>query len=90
MNPFWFLMTFTLQKYIFIYLAVSGLSWGMQDLCPLLWPVGSLVEACKLLIAARGIHFPDQGSNPGPLHWEHRVLATGPPGNAPPSDLHFP
>ena len=21
--------------------------------------------------------FPDQGSNPGPLHWEHRVLATG-------------
>ena len=83
-------MTFTLQKYIVIYLAVSGLSWGMQDLCPSLWPVGSSVEACKLLIAARGIHFPDQGSNPGPLHWEHRVLATGPPGNAPPSDLHFP
>ena len=27
--------------------------------------------------------FPDQGSNPGPLHWEHRVLATGPPGKSP-------
>jgi len=25
---------------------------------------------------------PDQGSNPGPLHWEHRVLATGPPGKS--------
>ena len=55
MNPFWFLVTFTLKKYIFIYLAVSGLSWGMQDLCPSLWPVESLVEACKLLIVACGI-----------------------------------
>ena len=28
-----------------------------------------------------GISFPDPGSKPGPLHWEHRrVLATGPPG----------
>ena len=26
---------------------------------------------------------PDQGLNPGPLHWEHRVLATGPPGESP-------
>ena len=32
--------------------------------------------------AACGIHFPDQGSNPGPLHWGHRVLATGPPGKS--------
>ena len=22
---------------------------------------------------------PDQGSNLGPLHWDHRVLASGPP-----------
>ena len=29
-----------------------------------------------------GILFPDQGSNPGPLHWEHGVLATGPPGKS--------
>ena len=24
----------------------------------------------------------DQASNPGPLHWEHAVLATGPPGKS--------
>ena len=27
--------------------------------------------------------FPDQGSNMGPLHWEHRVLDTGPTGKSP-------
>ena len=43
---------------------------------------GSLVVACKLLVAACGIQFPDQGSNLGPLHWEHRVLATGPSGKS--------
>ena len=30
---------------------------------------------------ARGIQFPDQGWNPGLLHWVRRVLATGPPGS---------
>ena len=25
---------------------------------------------------------PDQGLNPGPLRWEHGVLATGPPGKS--------
>ena len=29
----------------------------------------------------------DQGLNPGPLHWEHGILATGPPGEPP--DLLF-
>ena len=43
---------------MFIYLAVLGLSSGMQDLVP------------------------DQGSNPGPLHWECGVLTTGPPGKS--------
>ena len=33
-----------------------------------------------LLIVTCGIQFPDQASNPGPLHWECRVLTTGPPG----------
>ena len=32
------------------------------------------------LAAACGIKFPDQGLNPGPLHWEHRVLPSGSPG----------
>ena len=31
---------------------------------------------------ACGIYFPDQGSNLDPLHWESRVLATGPPGKS--------
>ena len=34
----------------------------------------------SIFTAAGGIYFPDQGSNPGPEHWEHRGLATGPPG----------
>ena len=34
------------------------------------WRVGSLF-------------FPDQGSNPSPLHWKHGVLATGLPGDIP-------
>ena len=33
----------------------------------------------KVLVAAYGIKFPDQGSNLGPLHCEHKILATGPP-----------
>ena len=38
--------------------------------------------ACKLLVPACGIWFPGQGLVPGPLHWEHGVLATGPPGKS--------
>ena len=38
---------------------------------------------CWILVAACGIEFPDQGSNPGPLHWECKVLATGLPGKSP-------
>ena len=37
------------------------------------------VWLCQVLVAARGIQSPDQGSNLGSLHWELRVLATGPP-----------
>ena len=31
-------------------------------------------------VVAHGIQYPDQGSHPGPLLWEHRALVTGPPG----------
>ena len=31
---------------------------------------------------ACGIEFPDQGSNPSPLHWECGVLPSGPPGKS--------
>ena len=51
---------------LFMYLAEPCLSWGLWTL---------LVEAC-------GIWFPDQGLKPSPLHWECRVLATGPPGKS--------
>ena len=27
-----------------------------------------------------GSYFPDQGSNPLPMLWKHRILTTGPPG----------
>ena len=30
-----------------------------------------------------GSLFPDQGSNPRPLHWKHGVLTTGPPEKSP-------
>ena len=39
----------------FIYLAVPGLSCGTLDLLSSLWHAGSLVVACKLLVAACGI-----------------------------------
>ena len=29
-----------------------------------------------------GSWLPNQGSNPYPLHWEHGVLTTGPPGKS--------
>ena len=34
---------------------------------------------CQVLVITCGIQFPDQG----PLHWEHGVAATGPPGKSP-------
>ena len=37
------------------------------------------IAACKLFIVVCCIWFTDQGSNPGSLHWEHRVLDNGPP-----------
>ena len=35
-----------------------------------LWLRRVLAAAGKLLVVACGIQFPDQGWNPGPLHWE--------------------
>ena len=41
----------------------------------IIWLHWFLVAACKIL-------FHKQGSNPGPLYWKNRVLATGPPGKS--------
>ena len=43
----------------------------------------SLSSACELSVVACGSSFPDQGWNLGPLHGEHRVLASGPPEKSP-------
>ena len=37
---------------------------------------------CWVLVVACGVEVTDQGWNPSPLHWEYRVLATGPPGKS--------
>ena len=41
----------------------------------------------QVLIMVCEIYFPDQGSNPGLLHWELQVLTTAPPGKSP--HVHF-
>ena len=64
-------------KYLFIWL-----HWvSVVAFISLLQLVGSLAVACKLLVVACEIQFPDQRSNPGLLYWQHRVLATELPGN---------
>ena len=60
--------------YIFIYLIALGL-------CCSTWPP-QLWHANSQLRHACGIQFPDQGSNLGPLHWEHGVLSTASPGKS--------
>ena len=59
-----------------MYLAAPGLQSS-------LWHVGSLGVAWKLLVPTCGIWFPGQELHPGPLHWKHRVLATGLAGKSP-------
>ena len=36
-----------------------------------------------VLVAVCGTKFPDQGWNPGPLHWKHGVSTTRSPGKSP-------
>ena len=55
--------------FVCLFLAAPGPSCGTGHL---------FVEAGKLVVAACGISFPDQGSDMGPLHWERGVLATKP------------
>ena len=71
--------------YLFI-LSVPDLG-STRDLWSSLWHADLSVAACRilvttweLLVEACGILFLDQGLNP--LHWQHRVLATAPPGNS--------
>ena len=59
-----------------MYLTVLDLSCGSQGPPSSLKHAGSSVLAC-------GIQLPDQGLYLGPRHWEHGVLAPGPPGKFP-------
>ena len=49
----------------------------------LVWLCQVLIVACKLIVAACGIKFPDQGLNSGPLYWKQGVCTTGPVGKSP-------
>ena len=76
----WISWGFFLKKCVFtllyfIYLVALGLSFSMEIFL-------SLLQNVESLVATHGIQFPDQGLNPGPRHWECRVLATGPPGKS--------
>ena len=64
-----------LISFLLIYLAALSLTCGTQDLA-------SSVAVCKLLVVTCGIQFPAKGLNPGLLHWEQGILATGPPGKS--------
>ena len=74
----------SIKKRVFIYLAVLGLSWVTGDLPSWLWHAGSLVAACKLLVAAYRILVPwegielgtdSEGANSQPL--DHRGMPIG-------------
>ena len=41
--------------------------------CLFIWLCQVLIVPCEPLVMVCNIWFPDQGLNPGPLHWEHRV-----------------
>ena len=81
-HPILFFLIILFLKALF-YFTAPGLSHGPRDLWSLLHQTGSLVAACKLLVAACGIYFSNRGLNPGLMHWALRILATGPPGKSP-------
>ena len=69
----WLILTLLL----FIYLAVSH---GILDLHNSMWDHYSCsMQTFSCGMWGGGILIHDQGLNLGPLHWEHRVIATGPP-----------
>ena len=71
--------------YIYIYLfiqAAQGVSVVACRIFTVACGILQLWHVKSQLQQAYGIQLPDQGSNPGPPHWEHGVLATGPPGKS--------
>ena len=68
---FWFCCCCCLM---FMYLAVLGLSCGIQDLQSSL--------TCGIFSCSVWDLFPQPGIKLRPPHWEHEALATGPPGKS--------
>ena len=79
--PASFFLSFSFLK-IFIYLAVPGLSFGVQDLF-------FFFSSCSTPTLGCGMWdlIPWPGIKPGPLLWEWRVLATGPLGKSLPASF---
>ena len=73
----------SLQGYLFSMPFNSAINWHLKIflifIYLFIWPCRVSVAACKHLVVASGIYFPDQRSMHSSLHWEHEVLATGPP-----------
>ena len=69
--------------YIYIYIDLYLYPYLYRLLWVLVATLGVLAEAWELFTMVCGIYFPDQRLNSGPLHWEHGVLAPGPPGKPP-------
>ena len=65
---------FSFFPQMFIYLGCAASQLQLRMFVAAMW-------ACQLQHTCR-IKFPNQGSNPGPLHWGGEILSTGPPGNS--------
>ena len=58
-------------------------AWTVTFTTSATWEAPKLfIWLCWVLVMLNGIYFLDQGLNPGPLHWELRILTTPPPGRA--------
>ena len=88
---FWFLQGFGMLSFgafwIIIFLAVLDLHWDTQGTqaihCGVCYlpQVGSAIAAHRLSCDMWDL-VPWPGIEPRPLHWEHRVLSTRPPGQS--------
>ena len=76
-----FLLISIFSKYLFGYVFL-WLYWVLVE-------AGRIFSCGELFVAACGIQLPNQGLIPGPLHWVHAVLATGPPGKSPPFPFSY-
>lgn len=68
-SPLVFLLNFLNKFYLFVWLQTNYLF------------VWVLLRSCDIFGCGMWDQVPDQGWEPGPQHWEHRLLVTGPPGN---------